>query len=98
MLLIYPLGFVGIYLSLITAYKLRTIATLNYLGRNSIVILCIHFMIIELLQRCIDNIYGYEIHVKIGVAAVIFLLTMVIESIVIIPLFNKYLPFTIGKK
>ena len=98
MLLIYPLGFVGIYLSLITAYKLRTIATLNYLGRNSIVILCTHFMIIESLQHCIDNIIGNEVHLKIGVAALIFILTMIIESIVIIPLFNKYLPFTIGKK
>ena len=96
--LIYPLGFLGIYLTLVAAYKLRKNVILNYWGKNSIIILCTHFMIIESLQHCIDNIIGNEVHLKIGFAALIFILTMIIESIVIIPLFNKYLPFTIGKK
>lgn len=96
--LVYPLGAVGIYIVLQISIHISDIKWLNIIGKQSIIILCTHFIIIEFLQFIIDHVLGYGMYLNKMIAIAIFITTMLLEYYVVIPSFNKYLAFMLGKK
>lgn len=88
--LIYPLGFLGTYLVIQASLKLRSFNVINFIGKNSMPILCTHFIIIDYLQYVVDWIWGADSHLSKPLAIFVFIFTMLLEYFVIIP--NKELP------
>lgn len=88
--LIYPLGIIGTYLVVQVSMILRKVNALNFAGKNSLTILCTHFVIVDFMQCFVDWVWGVDSHLNKVFAIVVFVLTMLLEYFVVIP--NKNLP------
>lgn len=92
-LLFYLWGMLGTFMILLFARLAKSFQPFSYWGRYSIVILCVHFPILIHVKRILLR---YDID---GISGMMFNLciTMILSTICI-PLFCKYLPFTVAQK
>lgn len=88
--LIYLLGFLGTFLVIQVSEKLRKVNIINLFGKNSLTVLCTHFMIVDFIQYFVDCVWGSNSHFNKIFAILVFIVTMLIEYFLIIP--NKELP------
>ena len=96
----YLLAFSGIFAFVYIFKKIGGSRILEYYGRNSLIVLALHFPILSVLYLTIFLIFGIDLDVNYHNAVLSLGLT-VMNLILMVPLiflFNNYFPFLLGKK
>ena len=96
----YLLAFSGIFTFVYLFKKIGSSNILEYYGRNSLIVLALHFPVMDILLTLILLIFGIDLDVDYH-NAIIALGLAVLNLLCLIPmifLINNYLPFLIGKK
>lgn len=96
----YLLAFAGIFTFVYLSRRLVSSKVLEYLGRNSLIILALHFPLKDILIKLVIIILGVDIeyiHYNAGLALSLTVLNLLC-LIPVIFLINNYFPFLIGKR
>lgn len=89
---VYPYGIMGTMSVLFLSKLLGKVPLLSYIGRYSIIVLCTHIYVIDLMVNCIKGMNNVSLKL-----AIVFISTVVICAL-IIPLFKKYLGYFTAQK
>lgn len=76
----------SIYLSALNLQTRICRMMMNYIkwfGQNSFYVMATHFPIKEILGRTIDKLFDCNVHSDIGYASIVFIITLVIDTIVV---------------
>jgi len=97
--LFYVTSLSGIFVILTVSKLIKKVYLVNYLGKNSLIILCVHFPLIERLNDRVAtlDLYHESIQGKLILACMVNSITIVF-SILCIEFFSKYLPRLTGYK
>ena len=93
-------SFSGIFFYLLISKIIPYSKVLSYIGRNTIIILCLHIMFISFIFMQLhnylnDNIFNYTtMPIYLTIVYVFLMIIMMVPFIFVI---NKYFPFLIGK-
>lgn len=90
---LYTCGVLGTLFVMFIAKKIKTLPLISYYGRYSIIILCTHQMIIQLVLLFVKKIHINDWYIVI----LLFGATLGIE-LLLIPVFRKYLPYVTAQK
>ena len=90
MLELYPYGIIGTLMVLSISRIIGKVPVLSYLGRYSIIVLCVHCFIIQFVS---DLLY-----VKMGESFVITFIIIAFLCVIVIPFFKNYLPWFTAQK
>jgi fucose 4-O-acetylase-like acetyltransferase len=96
----YLLAFAGIFTFVYLSRRLVSSKVLEYFGRNSLIILALHFPLKDILIKLVIIILGVDIeyiHYNAGLALSLTVLNLLC-LIPVIFLINNYFPFLIGKR
>ena len=96
----YLLAFAGIFTFVYLFKRIGSSKVLEYYGRNSLIILALHFPIKDILIKLVIIILGVDIeylHYNAGFALGLTVLNLIF-LIPVIFLINNYFPFLVGKK
>jgi acyltransferase len=96
----YLLAFAGIFTLVYLSRRLVSSKVLEYYGRNSLIILALHFPLKDILIKLVIIILGVDmeyIHYNAGLALSLTVLNLLC-LIPVIFLINNYFPFLIGKR
>lgn len=89
---VYPYGILGTMSVLLLAKMIGKIPVLSYIGRYSIIVLCTHVYIIDIVRHCFSFVEGPGV-----LLAMVFIMTNLV-CLLLIPLFKKYLPCFTAQK
>lgn len=96
----YLFAFSGIFTFVYLFKKIGSSRILEYYGRNSLIVLTLHFLIMDVLSSLIFLTLGIDLDVYYHNAGIALGLT-VLNLLLLIPiifLINNYFPFLLGKK
>ncbi len=96
----YLLAFSGIFAFVYLFKKIGSLKILEYYGRNSLIVLALHFPIKDVLTKLTVIIFGIELECFYCKTAFALSLTM-LNLLLLVPIIfiiNNYLPFILGKK
>jgi len=96
----YFLAFSGIFTFIYIFKKIGSLEVLEYYGRNSLIVLALHFPMKDILVKLFTVIVGIELDCFCCTTSTAIALTVLnlLGLVPIIFLINKYLPFLAGKK
>ncbi|OHD06013.1 MAG: hypothetical protein A2086_06040 [Spirochaetes bacterium GWD1_27_9] len=93
-------SFAGLFLVSLVSILIEKIGFFDYFGKNSIIILLTHYLIVFSLKALFIVLFKFDIkylNESVFPLIIIFILTILIQIPIII-LLNKYFPMLIGKK
>ncbi len=96
----YLLAFSGIFTFVYLSKRIVSSKVLEYYGRNSLIILALHFPLKDVLTKLVIIILGVEteyIHYSAGIAQGLTVLSLTL-LVPVIYVTNNYFPFILGKK
>jgi acyltransferase len=96
----YFLAFSGIFAFVYLSKKINSLKVLEYYGRNSLIVLALHFPMKDILTKLTVLIFGIKTDCFLCITFFAFVLT-VLNLLFLVPvifLINNYLPFLMGKK
>jgi acyltransferase len=96
----YLFAFSGIFTSVYLSRRFVNSKVLEYYGRNSLIILALHFPLKDVLIKLVIIILGVDneyIHYNAGVALGLTVLSLIL-LVPVISTINNYFPFILGKK
>lgn len=97
LLLFYITSISGIFIVLTFSKIINKINVINYLGKNSLIILCVHFPLIERLNIIVSKMDLYNSGSKDKVILGLFVYLITISfSVICIEFFRKYIPKLTG--
>ena len=97
----YLLAFSGIFAFVYLFKKIGSSRILGYYGRNSLIVLALHYPIMDILLTFIFFLFGIDLHKANYYNAGISLSLTILNLILLVPvisLINNNLPFLLGKK
>lgn len=74
------------------SYIIKKIPIISFIGKESIIVLCTHMYIINLLVKIFNKVEDQEL------IPILIFFTTIISYYFISPIFHKYLPFLIGER
>lgn len=83
---VYPYGMMGTLVVLLLSKLLGRIPVLSYLGRYSIIVLCVHFYVINSMRKCFNETIANG-----SVRLLLVFLTTILVCLMLIPFFKRYL-------
>ncbi len=95
----YFLAFSGIFTFVYLLKKIGNSRILEYYGRNSLIVLALHYPIMDILVTLIFLIFGIDLNVDYYNAGIALGLT-VLNFVLLVPVIyviNNYFPFILGK-
>lgn len=96
----YLLAFAGIFTFVYLSKRIISSKVLEYYGRNSLIILALHFPLKDVLIKLVIIILGVDIeyiHYNTGFALGLTVLSLIL-LVPVIYVINSYFPFLLGKK
>ena len=96
----YLLAFSGIFTFVYIFKKVRTSKILEYYGRNSLIVLALHFPMKDILTKLSNIIFGIDLDC-FGCTTIFALILTGLNLVCLTPVIftiNKYFPFLAGKK
>jgi acyltransferase len=96
----YFLAFSGIFTYVCIFKKIGSLKVLEFYGRNSLIVLALHFIMKDILTKLSDMILEIQLDCFCCTSFVALTLTVInlLSLVPIIYLINKYFPFLVGKK
>jgi acyltransferase len=96
----YLFAFSGIFTYVFIFKKIGSLKVLEFYGRNSLIVLSLHFIMKDILTKLSDIIIGIQLDCFCCTSSVALTLTVLnlLSLVPIIYLINKYFPFLVGKK
>ena len=96
----YFLAFSGIFTSIYIFKKIGSLEVLEYYGRNSLIVLALHFPMKDILTKLFTVIVGIELDCFCCTTSTAIALTVLnlLGLVPIIFLINRYFPFLAGKR
>lgn len=89
----YIAGFCGIVFIMLVGKKLNTIPFVSYIGRYSIITLCVHGPVLHFIFPLV----GHYVHNPYISSPIVFVILIII-CYISIPFFRKYFPYLVGQK
>lgn len=96
----YILAFSGIFTFVYLSRKIRTSKILEFYGRNSLIVLALHFPLKDVFSKLTVLVLGIDLEAFYYNAGFALSLT-ILNLLCLVPvifIINNYLPFLIGKK
>ena len=99
-IILFLLGsFCGIYIVLFFSNVLKKLKVISFIGQNSIIILCCHEPIRRMVIKLFSLLFNINISILRGsiIYSTLMTLLIIVVTIPIIFVINKFFPFCIGK-